>query len=366
MTVNLAATADRPYTGCSGLPASPADFQRLYGTPEAKAAAARAWGLPAPAGFATIGQQYLELAGGWRDAWRTELRGPRGEWVKGNTEALSLHKLASIAATPFVGAELPDTLTRAEKTALSHRVGAFTNAAGAKVPAMFGPGEHLDYDGKPPTLFNENEVEHAGNLADLDWNGHMLMSNAAAEDIRDILDHPDQPVNTPNAPVIPLHELIHAAVPAGQHRNTNGDKQAYNDSFYGGAQANIEEGFTQLGTTQHAGEFLRQAGLADRLTPVIDDTTQQPITMAEYARRASCPGEHQGRAGWGMYKDLTAKAFEWVSLIAQQHTGKPETDPATAREIQRLSDEVNAVGHGSQAAGDGPARGSRHAPRAAV
>lgn len=65
MELNLAAPGDVPYRGCSGLPASPADFERLYGTPEARAAAARAWGLPADDGsqLSTIGQQYLEFIG---------------------------------------------------------------------------------------------------------------------------------------------------------------------------------------------------------------------------------------------------------------------------------------------------------------
>ena len=287
-----------------------------------------------------IGAQ-LELAGGWRDAWRTELRGPRGEWVKGNTEALSLHKLASIAATPFVGPELPDTLTHAEKTAVAGRVSQFLNSAGPNVPAMFGPGEHLDFDGKPPTLFNENDPAHKGNLADLDWNGHMLMSNQVAQAIQDAVDHPDQPLTgvERDALTVPLHEFIHGVVPAGQRRNTNGDMQAYQESGY----PSIEEGFTELGSIQHAGEFLQKTGFAGRLTKVTHED-KNLVTMATYAGWAADPSNIRNGTSWGRYKDLTAKAFEWVSLIAQQHTGKPESDPATQREVQRLSDEVNAVG----------------------
>ena len=287
-----------------------------------------------------IGAQ-LELAGGgWRDAWRTELRGPHGEWVRAETEALNLHKLVRGAANPFVGAELPDTLTREQKTAIAARAGRYLNAAGPKVPAMISSGDHLDFDGKPPTLFNENDPGKAGLLADIDWNGHMSMSNEVAEDIQEALEHPDQPVRVPAALTVPLHEFIHATVPAGQKRSTNGDKVAYQDPTM--AYPNIEEAFTELGAIQHAARFFDANGLGNRKISV--PGSPPGATMDDLAGIASQPGHIRDGTAWGRYKDITAQAYEWVSLIAQQNTGKPESDPATQREIQRLSDEVNAVG----------------------
>lgn len=320
MMVSLSVPADRPYTGCSGLPASPEDFQRLYGTPEAKAAAASAWGLSRP----------IEMS--WHDAWRTEARGPHGEWVSG-AGGQEMH------APKFHTPSWVQTLTPSTDPAADPaKVSAFINDSAGSVPGLLGgQGTHLDFDGKPPKLYPASS--DPGTLAEIDWSGHMRMSDEVAADITRGLD-PGKPITVPASFVVPLHELIHAALPAGQVRATNGDKAAYQEHTH--VHADIEEGFTQLGAAQHAEGYFTAAGIGDREIKLED--SPPGVTMNDLARLLAAPERIRNGDSWGSYPALTAQAHNWVSLIAQQRTGKGEKDPATAAEIIKITDEINRQG----------------------
>jgi len=294
-------------------------------------------------------QQQPALGLAW-EGWRTEPRNRHGEWTRLSGQAL-LGGLLSRARDDGAG----KSSNGASDKEMQASVLGLTQKTSDGVPGMFGRNEHLDFDGKPPRLFDP--AADPGLLADIDWNGHMSMSTDVASGIQDGLRHTDQPIAVPGAFTVPLHEMIHATVPAGQKRSTNGDKQAYQDY----AQAQIEEGFTELGAIQHAKEFFTTAGIGDR--KVLDkgsleqqqhlaDINGEPFvpdlsahrTMSAMADELNDPARiRQGRA-WHRYPAQTAQAFEWASMIAQMRTGKGEDDPATRREIQRVADEVNAVG----------------------
>lgn len=349
MELNLAAPGDVPYRGCSGLPASPADFERLYGTPEAKAAAARAWGLTVALAGGTISSQILDMS--WRDAWRHEARGPHGEWERGATAAgltgadrshiasslgwlrdearrhiredetqhvsdaigalnqgldqyaAVLLKMAAQDARrrPSEGAQsraeqydnLADRIMPGQLAPDVAATKKFLDDSARVVPAMFGSDEKLDWDGKPPTVFADDA--HPDYLADIGWDGHVEFSQSTAAGIRDGLAGTG-PVANADAFTVPLHEMIHALLPPGQKRMTNGDKDAYQKP----AGQKIEEGFTQLATNNHAADFFAKIGIGERPT--------------EYAAR----DEHGGAvddpafaaAVTGFAGDLEAKAAE--------------------------------------------------------
>jgi hypothetical protein len=278
----------------------------------------------APA-LSTIGQQFMELS--WRDAWRTELRGKHGEWEHGG-EGDEISRLES-------------QISRTEHISKSDAAaaGKLISKSVSVVPHMFGPDTHLDWDGKPPTMYSKWSQNMGKDLAIMDWNGHMDMRNDVAEGIADAESHPGQPVKVPGAYAVTLHELIHAVVPQGETRDTNGDKEAYNATI---GNADMEEGFTELGAIQHAGEYFDKLGIGDRQINI--PHAPAGATMLDLAANNSSPDAIRHGKAWGHYPVQTAQAFEWASMTAQFRTGKPESDPDTTETIRDIADEVNAVG----------------------
>lgn len=140
--------------------------------------------------------------------------------------------------------------------------------AAPAVAKMFGPDEHLDWDGRPPSIIEPRYTYKGDNLlAEIDWNGHVRITDPVAHGLA--LDEANRknPVVAPGNYTVALHELIHAVVPEGQQRASNGDKTAYQDPSMGPAA--IEEGFTELGTVQHAAEFFTKIGVGDRKTKIL-------------------------------------------------------------------------------------------------
>jgi hypothetical protein len=439
-------------------------------------------------GFSTLSQQFLDLS--WRDAWRHELRGPHGEWVTGaeksievgdlvyykdskgrertgkiisrnapieghvyaaqvqfddgltpRTQSMKTEKLRLLTETrngeALTGAAARSTQTpgQAGDVRAVHQV---LSRSSAVVPGMFSSDDHLDWDGKDPTIFTSGQkVSLKGRvLAEVDWDGHISIRDTVANGLAKDQANPTKPVSAPENYTVPLHEMIHAVIPAGQSRETNGDADAYQDL----ANADIEEGFTELGTIQHAGDFFDEVGVADRQTPVMgsDGTGSQKfqddkqaaisslaavrdklmavkpsddrstaldtvitamgslqknddpytlddvilwaggvsrsarspelkaavsdlkkkqlamvhtslsegdkLTMGELADKMNDPKRIRDGNAWGHYPAQTAQAFEWVSMIAQMRTGKPENHEDTREAIESIADEVNAVG----------------------
>lgn len=276
-----------------------------------------------------IAAQILDLTG-WRDAWRHELRGPHGEWVRGDTAPAAVFKPALFGLGKGTGASAPPEVVSAETKRV---VGAFMGSADDGVPKMFGHGRyvHLDWDGQPPTIYPDRQ--HKGFLAFIDWHGHMNISASTASDIHQALtgDH----VENPDAVLVPLHELVHAIVPRHESRATNGDMEAYQIP----AGQKIDEGFTELGAVNHAEEFFNNLGIGGKPTSEIGDDGQ-PLTMAEYAREMAKPENIRNGDSWGNYAEWTADALNWVTEISDRMGGK--TTP------QQLSDEISSVGTASK------------------
>jgi hypothetical protein len=267
---------------------------------------------------------YVELA------WRDQPRGTHGEWVP-EAEWDAEHPWAKqalrgrgSAGSQVTGADAGPVRDLVTKTA-------------ASVPLMFNPDDHLDWDGRLPTLYDD--AARPGVLAEVDWDGHVNMAQSVADGIREAVSNPDSEIPSPENFSVPLHEMIHAVLPRGETRRTNGDMQAYQDLPH----ADIEEGFTELGTIQHAGEYFDKIGVGDRsLDPFMygEDT----VTMHDLAGSLNSPDRIRNGDAWGHYARQTSQAFAWASVAAQMRTGRPESDPQTLAEIQRIADEVNAVG----------------------
>lgn len=267
---------------------------------------------------AGIAEQVIELRGHW-DGWRHELRGKDGRWVRDPGAAL-LEKGPAPARVP--GSERQD----------AHAVAHTFSTSGTAVPAMFGSSEHLDWDGKTPTIYPDHE--RPGLLAEMGWDGHVSMNATTASGINKDLSSPA--VDDPASLEVALHEMIHGVIPQGESRMTNGDREAYRNP----ACQRIEEGFTELGAVQHAPEFFAQQGVGDHPTPMLaaSGNGTHP-TAAQYAQRVADPDRIKSQEAWGHYGQWTADAYNWAATISRQGGGKE--DPA---DIRRISDQINAVG----------------------
>lgn len=347
-------------------------------------------------GANTVTSQVVALSG-WHDAWRHELRGRHGEWVRSGeavqglvgekypgelseqirrawrgetdpsardalnkasasldaedtkTAAAMMHKaqayasLAGAKDRASIYSDLADRLLHAATgdPATAKLLGQFMNKADDTVPAMLGGDVTLDWDGKTPSIYPD--TAHPDYLAYIDWHGHMDFSETAAGELRNAVTG-DKPIEHPDALLTPLHELIHAVLPAGQKRAGNGDRQAYQKKPY---QA-IEEGFTELGATNHAEEFFDQLGIGSRETGVwggmvirADDPNyaakaNRHLTMAEYAREMADPDKILKGDSWGHYNNWTADAYKWTAKISRNMHG--------AVSPQDLSDQISSVG----------------------
>ena len=286
----------------------------------------------------TPGQQ-IELSGGWRNAWRHEVRAPDGRWVHGAGAALEapahqgiVNRLSKLPGARYAedrhlgnaikalrdgdDQKAADSLSSAFEYAyrITHestnksvvddarvRVAAYKDAIAALnpggeipgdspeierihewmqknvriVPALFGDNTALYWNGKPPEEFSENE--HPGALAQMGWDGQMFIEENTAKELTAILDKPGETVDDPDPLIVPLHEMIHAVEPKGEHEKPNefraDDSIAYNEKD--SSVRAIEEGFTQLGTAQHAEEFFKTTGVADRKTRFPVDNADQ-------------------------------------------------------------------------------------------
>jgi hypothetical protein len=255
--------------------------------------------------------------------------------------------------------------------------------------------------------------------AQLDWDGKMEVQDGIAQSMRDMLAHLHTEISSPDPFAVELHELIHSIIPPDQ------TYAQHSMAFQDYDTARIEEGFTELGTIQHAPEFFSKVGVGELPTPVLatdssghvidnpeydkakativaglaskaksagndeaatyisnainrlqDDDPQGALdeldkipdeydddfyenrqaiydldnitsgrhaTLSEYAQRLQSPGQIKDGA-WGHYANETARAYNWMALVAQKMTGKDEEDPETQNKIIELSDEVNREG----------------------
>jgi hypothetical protein len=265
--------------------------------------------MPGDLDWGSITDQ-LELAG-WHDAWRHEMRGRHGEWVKGEEAAQSgglMHRIDSFMRDQ--GGYRP----------AGPAVHQFAADAASKTSGLLGGG-HQTFTGDVQVA---PKLESPDSLAEMGWDGTMNIRGDVAEQLSDDLAGTGEIRHPDNFHTV-LHELIHSNVAEGK---TYGDGQrAYQDL----AHAWIEEGFTELGATQHSEEFFRAMGAADR--PV-----SSGMTMAALARNRA---DDREPGSWGHYAEQEDIAHAWLEEIAARE-GVPEA--GRQARINKLADDLNRVG----------------------
>jgi hypothetical protein len=212
---------------------------------------------------------------GWRDAWRHEMRGPHGEWVRSPADSVSGSVLdrapAGRAAGPDLYAGDPLRVSPSDTPlSVSRR---YALRGKQVLPGMLGGG-HSAWDGRV-RLFPASEKPAVA--AQLDWDGRMEVQSDIAKSMQRMLSHPDTEIDNPDPFAVELHELIHSIIPENETYAQH--SFAYQD--YDTAQ--IEEGFTELGTIQHAPEFFSKTGVGGLITPLLaTDSEGHVIDNPEY------------------------------------------------------------------------------------
>jgi hypothetical protein len=250
-----------------------------------------------------------------------ELRDRRGRWARSRTEQMSFHKLLRAAATPLVGAPIPN------EEELNKAVVAETDKVSHIIPELLH-GSHEEWNGKA-SIFPQHSKDHI--LAEMEWNGTLNIADNVAAAIKDTYDNPDGPVKYPDAFEVLAHEMIHGVVPEGSAKRNEKAYQVWSLS-------QIEEGFTELGATQHAAEFFDRMGIGDR-----EARTYPGHTTRQMAETINNPAEIRNGNAWGHYPQQTKDAQDWVEQVAQQEKLDLDSAEGKAR-ILELSDEINRQG----------------------
>jgi hypothetical protein len=207
---------------------------------------------------------------------------------------------------------------------------AFLNKEAPKVPFLVGGGKEI-WSGQIHTFPNTGTRL----LGDLDWNGNMRVREDVAAGINEAMSHPGAPISRPQDFTVPLHELIHGVVPEDQP-DRSGDMAAYQHP----AEADIEEGFTELGTTQHMDQYMQQIGISTRPASTRDvGGGDLMIPAGDLAQQVNNPKTISEGEGWGHYPQETSAALDWVQNVAEAD-GRPN-DYAY---MTRLTDEINQQG----------------------
>jgi hypothetical protein len=150
--------------------------------------------------------------------------------------------------------DLPDSPSDPERTATG-----FATRGAPQVAKMLAAG-HVSWNGKVQLFQPDDQPGAAAYLAFDDSRMGLLASYA---DHMNTDTRGTGPVSDYQPYIAILHELIHGAMPAGQEHRMHA--RAYKDPV----TANMEEGFTELGATQHAPEFLTAMGIGKRPTTVL-------------------------------------------------------------------------------------------------
>ena len=129
--------------------------------------------------------------------------------------------------------------------------------AGSAAPALQKIlGGHQQWNGQVQLV---TRADWPYTFGELTWGRGMRLREDIASQIADDQAHPDKPVHDPHSYEVVLHELIHGV---GNDPPAK-DMDAYQDERYGA----IEEGFTELGATQHMAEFADAVGIGSRQAP---------------------------------------------------------------------------------------------------
>lgn len=347
--------------------------------------------------------QALDLTGGWHDAWRHEMRGPHGEWVKGERTEQGLGSLLRKAATPFVGpapkgegypGEFADKIIKFWKNEDNPQAKQELNLAGAEWGSSTST-EHnhpatalhlrnaarLTPDGNKATQYNElaRDIETAGqtdaelrkNVTDEAtpasrivpallgsqheiWNGKVqIYSVAEKPKVLAELEW-DGSLNVQDQVAAALGDArAHPELPVKnpdafevlEHEMIHGVVQEGTErdnerAYQDYATAQIEEGFTELGAIHHAPEFLDKMGLGSR-----ESGQWAGHTVHEMAVQMQDPTEIANGNAWRHYGSQTKDAQDWVQQVAKEE-GVPDMRLGTPGHdrVVALADEINRQG----------------------
>jgi hypothetical protein len=171
-------------------------------------------------------------------------------------------------------------------------------------------------------------------LAELDWDGTLSVQDQVANALKDARDHPDQPVRFPDAFEVIEHEMVHGVIQPGTERE---NERAYQDY----ATAQIEEGFTELGSIHHAPDFMDQMGIGS-----LQSGTWAGHTVREMAESMQDPAEIANGNSWGHYGQQTKDAQDWVQQVAMEEGWGGDLRPGTPghQRVVALTDQINRFG----------------------
>ncbi len=208
------------------------------------------------------------------------------------------------------------------------------------VPGLLGGG-HETWNGQVSVF---PAYDNPGVIGELDWNARMSIEEKTAGNIQDAVEHPDKLVSDPAAFEVILHELVHGIVPEGE--NYAGSKPGYKENYRAYQEltvAQIEEGFTELGSIHHAPEFFAKIGVGKRKLGFMGIPT--PQTMNDRALALQDPVRIANGEAWGHYGWQTRMAQDWVQQVAMDegHADLRRGTPGYDR-TRELADEVNREG----------------------
>lgn len=147
---------------------------------------------------------------------------------------------------------------------------AFVSKGAGIVPGLLGGKGKETWNGTVSIFPQSTRPAVAGEMT---WRAQMNLSDDVDKAVKDAKAR--KPVQDEGMLLVPLHELIHGVVAPDDEYGKN--EAAYQDP----AGADIEEGFTELGTIQHASEFLDKMGMGKLDTPIT--ATEPGIQINEKA-----------------------------------------------------------------------------------
>jgi hypothetical protein len=180
-------------------------------------------------------------------------------------------------------------------------------------------------------------------FGELTWQRGMRLREDIAGQIADDQAHPDKPVHDPHSYEVMLHELIHGVGTDPPDK----DMDAYQDERYGA----IEEGFTELGATQHMAEFADAVGIGDRQAPSTGTMKiRYPVPRAEtrpvlakiaaaHSLQTASPAELNAldHASSAVEDGDLDGAFDYITSAVDDYATKPEVKA----QLAAIQDELN-------------------------
>jgi hypothetical protein len=227
--------------------------------------------------------------------------------------------------------------------AAGHRAAdAVATRGAASVGAMLGGSSALKSVRTVPVKGNESI------LASMGWDGVMHVRQDVADGLASGEEEPGAVIANIRPYATILHELIHSV---GYAEPGTPEQQRQVDAYQNPHVAAIEEGFTELGTIQHAADFFDAIGVGARPTEVLSGKAEDArgnlphATMREYAQHLAEPERIASGDAWNHYTGAEMAAYDWTRRVADAEAATRKAGAAALRRReQELADEINRAG----------------------